>query len=150
MTTIRYGTSRDFKQIFRLYRQVRPDAETYRTLLFDLYNRSIICEGRFYLCAFEDGGETMIGYCAVNFHTSLRYHGYIASVYEIIIDKHYQRHGIGKDLCSEAIALAKDAGCNSIEFFTGYFKEQSHSFYKKMGFMRSRSDVYSKVLDPER
>lgn len=147
MATIRYGTSRDFEQIFRLFRQVRPDADDYGNLLFDLYNESIIHDRRIYLCAFAEDSDSMLGYCAINFHASLRYHGYVASVYEIVIDKAKQRLGIGRDLCAEAIAVSKDAGCSSIEFFTGYFKEQSTSFYKKMGCKSSKSQVFSLVLD---
>jgi hypothetical protein len=48
------------------------------------------------------------------------------------------------------VALAKDAGCSSIEFFTGYFKEQSTSFYKRMGFKSSKSQVFSMVLELDR
>ena len=53
---------------------------------------------------------------------------------ELVVIKEHQNHGIGKQLISSCIAVAKEKNCYRIRLESGNQREGSHKFYKHLGF----------------
>ena len=59
------------------------------------------------------------------------YDGSRALIHQMVVDKNYQRQGIGTELLSELSSFFKSAGAVSVAVTV---TENSKSYYKKMGF----------------
>ena len=65
---------------------------------------------------------------------------------ELIVLEKYQNKGIGKKLINSCIALAKEKKCHRIRLESGNQRNESHQFYKHLGFEQSTLS-FTKNLD---
>ena len=65
---------------------------------------------------------------------------------ELIISSEYRRLGIGKMLIEYCVMLARKRGCYRIRLESGNWREESHMFYKHMGFVTSSQSFELDVL----
>ncbi len=65
---------------------------------------------------------------------------------ELIVLEKYHNQGIGKKLINSCIALAKEKKCHRIRLESGNQRNESHQFYKHLGFEQSALS-FTKNLD---
>lgn len=56
---------------------------------------------------------------------------------ELVVFKKYQNQGIGKKLINQCIAISKDRKYHRIRLESGNIRQESHQFYKHLGFEQS-------------
>lgn len=56
---------------------------------------------------------------------------------ELIVLKKYQNQGIGKKLINQCITISKDKKYHRIRLEFGNIRQESHQFYKHLGFEQS-------------
>jgi len=56
---------------------------------------------------------------------------------ELVVLKKYQNQGIGKKLINQCIVISKDKKCHRIRLESGNIRQESHQFYKHLGFEQS-------------
>jgi len=56
---------------------------------------------------------------------------------ELVVLKKYQNHRIGKKLINQCITISKDKKCHRIRLESGNIRQESHQFYKHLGFEQS-------------
>jgi len=60
-----------------------------------------------------------------------------AMVENLVIDRRYQRRGLGRLLMEHAIARAKEAGCYRLALSSDKRRREAHRFYHSLGFQPS-------------
>lgn len=58
----------------------------------------------------------------------------VARITTLVVDRAARRHGLGRALVEEALALARDFGCGTIELTTALRREDAQAFYRALGF----------------
>jgi N-acetylglutamate synthase-like GNAT family acetyltransferase len=56
---------------------------------------------------------------------------------ELVVFEHYQKKGIGKKLIESCIKLANEKKCHRIRLESGNIRNESHIFYKNLGFVQN-------------
>jgi len=56
---------------------------------------------------------------------------------ELVVLENYQNKGIGKKLIESCIKLAKEKKCHRIRLESGNTRNESHIFYKNLGFVQN-------------
>lgn len=56
------------------------------------------------------------------------------SIYDIAVNNHYQRHGIGKKLVDAAIQFAKEQNIRLIDLHVHHENKSAYQFWSKIGF----------------
>jgi len=143
MAIVRAATEGDIPRILELYRQLAittSQAEQHQNPSLDDCQRVFAEIDTFpghELLVAEDEGEvvgTMVLLIVPNLsHSALPW----ALVENIIVDKRYQRRGIGRLLMNYAIARAKEAGCYRIGLSSDKRRKGAHKFYRSLGFEAS-------------
>ena len=64
---------------------------------------------------------------------------------ELVVTKEYQKKGIGKELINSCINIGKEQNCYRIRLESGNQREESHKFYKKLGFKQSSLSFTIKI-----
>jgi GNAT superfamily N-acetyltransferase len=85
----------------------------------------------------ESGGE-IIGTLQLMFLPSISFRGGLrAQVESVRVDKKYRGQGIGSKLMKWAIERAKERGAHVVQLTTHKSREETHRFYKRLGFKDS-------------
>ena len=81
---------------------------------------------------FEEN-EKIIAFLNMRFELQLHHCEKIAEVMEFIVSDGHRSSGIGHDVFSKAIEIAKRNGCAQIELATNQLRERAHRFYEREG-----------------
>ena len=65
---------------------------------------------------------------------------------DVVVDESMRGHGLGRQLMKEAIALAKQAGAQSINLTSNPAREAANFLYQTLGFERYETNVYRLFL----
>jgi GNAT superfamily N-acetyltransferase len=85
----------------------------------------------------ESGGK-IIGTLQLMFLPSISFRGGLrAQVESVRVDKKYRGQGIGSKLMKWAIERAKERGAHVVQLTTHKSREETHRFYKRLGFKDS-------------
>ena len=87
----------------------------------------------------------IVGAVSIIFLSRLNQITYEMYIPELIVEKKYQRKGIGKNLIDACINLAKEKNCHRIRLESGHKRIESHQFYEKLNFIHSGKS-FSKIL----
>lgn len=68
--------------------------------------------------------------------------GMRARIEDLIVDGRTRGKGVGKTLIRHAIALAKEAGADTVDLTSHPSRKAANALYKKMGFEASETNVY--------
>lgn len=61
---------------------------------------------------------------------------------DVVVDQNHRGKGIGKQLTTEAIRLAKAAGAKHVHLTSNPKRKAAHALYKKMGFIERETTVF--------
>jgi len=57
-----------------------------------------------------------------------------AVIENVVVSQALRRHGIGRELMSEALRLARVANCYKVQLHSGKQRSEAHEFYRSLGF----------------
>jgi GNAT superfamily N-acetyltransferase len=143
MTLVRAAREEDIPRILALYRQLEisnAEAERQRTISLEHYRKAFgeISDytGQELLVA-EEAGE-VIGSLMLVIVPNLSHGAKPWAIIEnVIVDEEYRRRGVGRLLMEYAVNRAKEADCCRIGLMSNVVRDESHQFYRDMGFEAS-------------
>ena len=131
---IRNCTIDDLNDVYRLI----CDLEDFE-LNFDkfkyIYVNKLEDEKYHYLVAVEN--QNVIGFVSVNIDYHLHHEDKVATIEELVMNKQYRGHGIGKALITYVKQLALDHHCEVIELTSKFARTRAHQFYEQNGFFKA-------------
>ncbi len=65
-----------------------------------------------------------------------------AVVDNLVVDRHFQRRGLGRALMEQAHRWAADQGATAVELTVYDFNETARAFYKSLGYVVQSSQMY--------
>jgi GNAT superfamily N-acetyltransferase len=80
----------------------------------------------------------VIGLCLVSTVKHLASAGY-AEVLELVVHAEFQRRGVGRSLLVRAQAWASSQGHTRMRLRSGVHRTESHRFYERLGYSKSRA-----------
>ena len=139
-TLIRLATENDVQAAFNLMAELGyPDlslprfAETYQAVLEHPTMLLIVA---------EDEDERIIGLASISNRPQLRLTGNLVTIDEFVIAADARGRGVGRELLSGAIAMARKLGARRLELETNRARESyRRGFYVKNGFTEADSAV---------
>jgi L-amino acid N-acyltransferase YncA len=143
MAIIRAATEEDIPRILELYDELVTSsvpAETDRTPSLDdyrrIYEQASIMPGHELIVAEEEG--EVIGTMVLITVPNLSHHGLPWAIVEnVVTDRRFQRHGIGRSMMEYAIDRAREAGCYKLQLASSKTRHEAHRFYESLGFEAS-------------
>lgn len=143
MAIVRAATEEDIPRILELYRELvitTSGAECSKVTSQDDYRRvfaEISASSGHELLVAEEQGE-VAGSVVFLIVPNLS-HGALprALVENLVVDRRYQRKGLGRLLMEYAIARAKEAGCYKLALESNKKRREAHRFYSSLGFKAS-------------
>ena len=137
--TIRIASENDIPILLELlYDLGRPkpqedsDVDIFRILLKNYLTNS----DKKILVAQKDD-DTIVGMISIVFLPRLNRTTLEMYIPELIVLQKYQNQGIGKQLITSCIKLAKEKNCHRIRLESGNQRKNSHTFYNNIGFEQS-------------
>ena len=134
--TIIDASEKDIPRILRLlYGLGRPkadtdsDVDTFRNLV----TKYIKDQDKVILVAQLDDVE-IVGMISMMYLQRLNQTTLEMYVPELVVLEQHQNCGIGKKLIERCIAMAKERNCHRIRLESGNHRENTHKFYKSLGF----------------
>ena len=76
----------------------------------------------------------IVGMASMMFLSRLNHNTYEMYIPELVVIKEHHNQGIGKKLINSCITFAKEKNCHRIRLESGNHREESHEFYKHLGF----------------
>lgn len=143
MAAIRECTEEDFDQIVSLLRQLWPDASLNIEDLKQVYQKGLNSDSEHYICATLD--SEIIGFCTLVVNNSLWQQGKLGCIEELVVDEAHQGEGIGSELLTRIMEIAKLRGCRGIVLDSAFHREASHRFYEKKGFVSEAYHFWKKL-----
>lgn len=92
-------------------------------------------EKDFAILAVECGAP--VGIVALHIAPLLFYPNPLARITTLVVDQKSRRQGIGRALVDEALLLARECGCETLELTTSLERKEAHAFYRSIGFENS-------------
>jgi ribosomal protein S18 acetylase RimI-like enzyme len=133
----------DFEHVFPLLQQLWPQKTLHGETVRELFSLGIKSPNVEYLCAVVD--SRIIGFCSMLIKYNLWQEGRLAHIDELVVDERFRGQGVGSRLVEAMTAAAQEKECKKIELDTAFHKEDSHRFYKHLGF-ENRAFLFSKNL----
>ena len=119
----------------------------YKVLENDIRERLQKFMGQEHAATFvADDGGLILGWIQVGIRSSLE-SGNQAEITGLVVDESFRGNGIGKNLVLKAEEWVRNMDYNSIRVRTNIIREDTHNFYKKIGFEeKKRQTVFQKNL----
>lgn len=109
------------------------------------YLKNIRNEEIEYLVACEE--ERIAGFISLIFLSPLHHEGQVAEVQELIVASGMRGKGIGKALLKNAVALARERGCEMIELSSNMQRLRAHAFYEKHGMRKTHVKLTMRICE---
>jgi ribosomal protein S18 acetylase RimI-like enzyme len=129
--------------VVALLRQLWPEKPLNIQSLQLVYDHALSLEDQKYLCAVENGN--VVGFGSLTIKNNLWQEGFLGHIDELIVDKDFRGKGIGRQLLSAFILLAKKMQCRRVELDTAFHRKEAHRFYEQQGF-ENRAYLFSLML----
>ncbi len=126
-----------------LLRQLWPDKPLNIQSLQSVYDLALSSENQKYLCAVEK--NKVVGFGSLTIKNNLWQEGYLGHIDELVVDNGSRGKGIGRQLLSQLIILAKEKKCRRVELDTAFHRKEAHRFYEQQGF-ENRAYLFSMIL----
>jgi len=108
-----------------------PDIDTFENLI----TQYITDSDKQILVAIDD--SKIVGMISMMFLPRLNRTTNEMYIPELVVFKKYQNQGIGKKLINHCITISKDKKYHRIRLESGNIRQESHQFYKHLGFEQS-------------
>jgi len=145
---VRVASGKDIPVILGLlYHLGRPkpqkdsDVDTFRKLV-----KKHIADSDKKILLAEINDVEIIGMASMVFLPRLNRINFEMYISELVVLEKYQKQGIGKNLITSCIIIAKEKKCHRIRLESGNQRKESHQFYKHLGFDQSALS-FTKNLD---
>ena len=143
MIQIRECSSADFDEVVMLLHQLWPDKPLNTQSLRLVYDHALSSENQKYLCAVEN--NKVIGFGSLIIKNNLWQEGNLGHIDELVVDTDFRGRGVGRQLLSQLIQLAKERKCRRVELDTAFHRKEAHRFYEQQGF-ENRAYLFSMIL----
>ena len=128
---IRKAEGDDGQHVLRLLTRLGYDVQNERGRA--VYRRLLKDEDQA-IVVFEEGGQ-VLGMIGLSIRPQLHHCGPVATIDELVVDEQARGRGIGTALLREAIALARQRGCDVVEVMSAHHRTRAHEFYLSQGFV---------------
>src|SRR5438105_187396 len=91
------------------------------------------------LVARDDGGQVLGSLTLVLFRIPT---GRRAWIEDVVVDESARGQGVGEALNREALRLAKEAGCKTVDLTSRPSREAANRLYQRLGFEQRDTNVY--------
>lgn len=133
--TIRNASKKDISSILELlYELGRPKPIDKNEVKFfeDIVKDYFSDKSKFILVA--ELNSKIIGLVSIIFLRRLNRTNFEMYIPELVVRNDFRYSGIGKQLISECVILAKSKNCYRIRLESANIRKESHEFYKNLGF----------------
>jgi PhnO protein len=134
MNEIRIAKREDVNEVFNLIVELEDNILDYQSFCKIYFEN--LCNPRIYYYIYTNGRET-VGFVSIHIQVLLHHAAKIAEIQEFIIRKDMRKRGIGSVLFGEAMNIARQNGCSQIEVCCNQKRNESHTFYKRMGMLNN-------------
>ncbi len=110
-------------------------AELDRAAFEKVYEGNLANPDIYYLLAMDD--QVVAGFASLHIQCLLHHIGRVGEVQELIVSKHYQGQGIGRELFDKLKETAAANGCVLLEVCCNQSRKESHKFYLKQNMKNS-------------
>lgn len=131
---LRLCEERDSAAIYRLI-CLLEDTCFDQKLFHSIYQQKL--NDNAYTCFAAVEQEKLIGFLCIRIDTQLHHVAKVATIEELVTDPDNRSKGIGAQLLTDAIALAKKEHCEVIELTSNLTRTRAHAFYLRNGFTNS-------------
>ncbi|NWJ68431.1 GNAT family N-acetyltransferase [Marine Group I thaumarchaeote] len=132
MVQTRKARKNDVKSIIKLLIELgRPIPKKNETRHFsNVVNHYITDSDKSMFVALDD--SKIIGMVSIIFLPRLNQNREEAWIPDLIINKKYQKHGIGTSLLKKCLGIAEKKNCYRIRLESGLSRKDTHKFYKNL------------------
>ncbi len=134
---------KDFSEIFSLLKQLWLHKKSNKRIK-EAFIKGLRSAQQEYLIAKQD--KRIVGFAALTITNSLWDEGNSLYIEALVVDRIYRGRGIGTKLMKAITEIAKKRKCKSINFDSGLFRKDAHSFYKEQGFKKYNTYLFSKHI----
>ena len=138
----RKSTYEDCEQIYGLICEMENKALPYDRFR-EIYQKQLLKDN--YYCLIYESENRVIGVLNLRFEEQLYHSAVIAEIIEFAVLSNYRKHGIGKEMFTQACKLAEEFKCIQIEVACNRLRTDTHRFYIREG-MCNFHFKFSKVL----
>jgi len=124
----------DFEQVFNLLSQLWPGRHLDQEKMFQVYLKALDSDEQEYIIA--RFAERVVGFISIRIITNLWAQGNLLHIEELVIDEAYRSMQIGTQLVNQAIAIAEEKCCRSVEVTSHAKRTRAHNFYEINGFKK--------------
>lgn len=135
--------SGDFSEILLLLKQLWPHKKSNKRVK-EVFIKGLRSLQQEYLIAKQD--KKVVGFASLTITNSLWDEGNSLYIEALVVDKIHRGKGIGTKLLGRITEIAKKYKCKSINFDSGLFRKEAHSFYKEQGFKKYNAYLFSKNI----
>lgn len=133
----------DFKEVFKLLKQLWPDLELDYNKLKSVFQLGLISSSQRFIVGEID--DKIIGFCSLTVKNNLWQAGNLGHIDELIIDNEYRGKGYGKTMIDAISEIAKKEKCKRVELDTAFHRKDAHRFYESIGY-ENRAYLFSKTI----
>ncbi len=89
-----------------------------------------------YVVLVADQGDRVVGYLDASLRETLCHGGLTMTIEDLVVDQVYRRQHIGQNLVRAAEIIGRTRDCYAIELSSDFQREESHRFWKALGYKR--------------
>lgn len=122
----------DFAEVLVLLGQLWPGRELNRENLGRVYRANLSSDVQKYYVARNENG--VIGFITMHIITNLWAQGCLLHIEELVVSESCRGQGVGRKLIEQALAVAAESNCRSVEVTSAFHRSRAHAFYATCGF----------------
>jgi ribosomal protein S18 acetylase RimI-like enzyme len=144
ITQIRQATERDLDDVLALYAQPAMDDGQVMDLASAQKVFAEFARHPSYRLFVACGGQAQVlGSYALLIMPNLAHRGTPSAVVEdVVVSQQHQGQGIGRQMMSHAVQLAREAGCYKLALSSNTKRSSAHAFYESLGFRKHGISFY--------
>lgn len=122
----------DFAEVLGLLGQLWPGRELNQENLHRVYLTNLDSDVQKYYVARNENG--VIGFITMHIITNLWAQGCLLHIEELVVSETCRGQGAGRKLIEQALMVAAEANCRSVEVTSAFHRNWAHAFYEACGF----------------
>jgi len=144
ITQIRQATERDLDDVLALYAQPAMDDGQVMDLASAQKVFAEFARHPSYRLFVACGGQAQVlGSYALLIMPNLAHRGTPSAVVEdVVVSPQHHGQGIGRQMMSHAVQLAREAGCYKLALSSNTKRSSAHAFYESLGFRKHGISFY--------